>query len=396
MLLSHIEDLIKSNRTYEYSFQIYEELIKKWIERESSKLVIKDEHGSEENYRVQLMNFSLELAIDLYKNREKRKGYFITKDDKYGVDIALKLSKIVGDDNCLTETDIRSKSLLNRGADGKYKFSHKSIMEYFLAKKMIEDSQFYIQFDFYGMDAAKQFFIEMVVEKLKEMDGIFYLFDGNIRREFLDNLSPKNYLEIIEIEITGIRNINLLYLSYLPKVQKLILFDKKKYNILYSLYILFLFENQQLQDRIKEAERRYWFFMFRRMNGPRIMGTDVQDLWVQRESLKQIQLREVSKLQKFRVQIQLQELLNQLEWFELQELRERILQHEPLKLLEEIDWLEFQELLDQLKQFGWLELQEMLNQKDQKIITQLTQANDFLLQVKELKKHLPVDCKLIY
>ncbi|MEZ4847960.1 MAG: formylglycine-generating enzyme family protein [Bacteroidia bacterium] len=57
---------------------------------------------------------------------------------------------------------MKSRSLLNRDAEGNYKFSHKSILEYFLAKEAYDNPDFYDQMEFAGMDQALQFFSEMV------------------------------------------------------------------------------------------------------------------------------------------------------------------------------------------------------------------------------------------
>ena len=42
----------------------------------------------------------------------------------------------------LSDLEAKSRSLLNRNANGIYKFAHKSILEFILAKKAIKDAQF--------------------------------------------------------------------------------------------------------------------------------------------------------------------------------------------------------------------------------------------------------------
>ncbi len=61
----------------------------------------------------------------------------------------------------LEELELKSHSLLNRDAEGRYKFSHKSILEYFLAKEVGEDAHFRQSFSFEGMGVAQQFYERM-------------------------------------------------------------------------------------------------------------------------------------------------------------------------------------------------------------------------------------------
>ena len=165
MLLSNIKDLVSSSKEYNYTYKIYEELINRWLDRESSKHEIKEKYGSSDSFKHLLYNFSKKLAKDLYINRIKRNGYFIPKDEDFASGI-LHLSDI--DDHLLTlsNMDGRRKSLLNRTAAGEYKFSHKSILEYFLSLHLFEDMEFYLDFDFKGMDTAQLFLREMLIDKL--------------------------------------------------------------------------------------------------------------------------------------------------------------------------------------------------------------------------------------
>jgi hypothetical protein len=73
MLLNYIEDLLKSSRKYEFTFQVYEELIKLWIERESRKY----KRDEREGFKKELYKFSREIALDIYRDRETRRGLII-------------------------------------------------------------------------------------------------------------------------------------------------------------------------------------------------------------------------------------------------------------------------------------------------------------------------------
>lgn len=172
MLLSYINDLVEADRNFTYSYEIYEALIEKWIERESKKHGIRKKYGSEEKYRELLLNFSRRLAINLYEKKDERGGYFITRNYFVKNTNGLQITDV--DDYGMTETEIRSKSLLNRNAEGKYKFSHKSILEYFLAKELTQNGRFLYTFDFDGMNIAETFVDEMI-EPLKRLRGAFHL-----------------------------------------------------------------------------------------------------------------------------------------------------------------------------------------------------------------------------
>ena len=174
MLLSYIEELVDSNKEFEFSFQIYEALIENWITRESRKPKISSRYGNEENFKNLLYQFSQELAINLYENRKRRNGYFIPKGEYFGNE-QLDLEQIEKERIELSESEKRSKSLLNRNAVGEYKFSHKSVFEYFLAKELTVNDQFYIDFDFTGMDAAKRFVNEIQIDILRKSDGEYRL-----------------------------------------------------------------------------------------------------------------------------------------------------------------------------------------------------------------------------
>lgn len=119
MILSYIPDLLESGRKYEYAYQMYEQIVQKWIERESRWV----EPGP-------LLKFSEELAVDLYLNRERRGSERIPREElrefMRGKNISLEEWKATG------------RSLLNRDGPGNLKFSHRSIMEYLFVKQFAQ------------------------------------------------------------------------------------------------------------------------------------------------------------------------------------------------------------------------------------------------------------------
>ncbi len=117
MLLAQVEHILSLRGECRYPFQIYEQMIQVWLNREKG---IADP--------VVLRDFCECLAVDIFVNRQRRGAEKITETEllplaeRFGVS----LPKI---------EHIRARSLLNRDAEGNLKFAHRSIMEYlFIAK----------------------------------------------------------------------------------------------------------------------------------------------------------------------------------------------------------------------------------------------------------------------
>ena len=119
MLLSHIHDLLRGEKDFHYSHQIYEELINVWIVRESKKPNIRQRYGSRETFIKALYKYSEDLAVFLYENREKHGGYFLPKGVKYRR--VIESHFLIQDSTYQNKVD-NSKSLLNRDAIGNFKF----------------------------------------------------------------------------------------------------------------------------------------------------------------------------------------------------------------------------------------------------------------------------------
>ena len=71
---------------------------------------------------------------DIFLNRQKRGGLYISVNELeiFALKFNIKLSKV----------EMTSKSLLNRTSEGLYKFSHKSILEYFLSLEGYQNPKF--------------------------------------------------------------------------------------------------------------------------------------------------------------------------------------------------------------------------------------------------------------
>lgn len=139
MLLSYIDDLVdKQGRTeialaekekiYLTSSDIYKILIDRWIQREGNRVEI----SRRDNFIESMYKFSKEIAIYIFKHRQST----------LNLDSGEIIKFAKGNDINLSEIELKGKSLLNRDANGKYKFAHKSILEYFLAVHAIENKEF--------------------------------------------------------------------------------------------------------------------------------------------------------------------------------------------------------------------------------------------------------------
>lgn len=109
MLLGYIDDLLEDEtKQYSTAYEIYSELVRKWIERES----IDNET---------LYEFSVKMAGQMYTNNT----VYMSQSD---------IEELCKEYNInLSAIEAKAKSLLNRNVTGDYKFAHKSILEYFIA-----------------------------------------------------------------------------------------------------------------------------------------------------------------------------------------------------------------------------------------------------------------------
>lgn len=222
MILSYIDDLVNAQKGYELASDLYATLIEKWIDREASRVA----EDRREQFRQELYRFSREVAINIYKHRRHRKGLFI----------GLKDIKRLGEahDIRLDEMEMQSRSLLNRNVLDQFKFAHKSILEYFLAREAVDNPKFAGQLDFQSMDQARMFYDEMCLRRhtlplfeqgqaelsfrmvgepesgawrpIQQLDASDLLRVRDLRAQKLDSLAP----------LGPLRNLERLYLSEVP------------------------------------------------------------------------------------------------------------------------------------------------------------------------------------
>lgn len=148
MLLTHIDDLVTTGKKITYTYELYIEMIKAWIRRETGIRFLGDPNTNE----THLIEFSKRLAINLYVNRTDRKTERIPKSEL--VELAKKW-KIAINDYKLT-----GRSLLNRDVVGNFKFSHRSILEYLLVETYLCETSDSLKYNLWT-DQMKHFLWEI-------------------------------------------------------------------------------------------------------------------------------------------------------------------------------------------------------------------------------------------
>ncbi len=232
MLLSHIDDLIEKEKVYVYTFQLYQVLIDKWIDREAIKPGILERYYTLDNFKSLLFNFSKAIARNLYEKHKERKEFKIHYLEDFISSNGLSLQQFNRETE-LSSPDKRSKSLLNRTADGYYKFSHKSILEFFLSINLLEDIHFARTFDFTGLDMAKRFYNEQLLYYISNIDGKATINDTSITLKdlTLDNLDYITALTMNSPKATEIT----FCMNHLPSI-KTINISKNKYSFTLDIF----------------------------------------------------------------------------------------------------------------------------------------------------------------
>lgn len=223
MLLSYIDDFIGHKQPFDDLEDIYSTLVDKWIERESRKAGIIEKYGSYENYKKLLHRFSMNFALDLYVNKKKRGGFFLPSSEAFHP----KNSLDINDSNLkfIESIDQKTRSLLNRNAIGDYKFSHKSILEYFLFLNIVVNSNQIKNIEFDGLDILKVFLIKHLAKnffiffKINDSRTSIYLQiskDQNYKfNDYSNETSPLKSLNKYDIINKGLLNtINTVLIQY--------------------------------------------------------------------------------------------------------------------------------------------------------------------------------------
>lgn len=156
LLLSHLDDILESDRDYPSLYDIYTALIEAWIKREV--LFIKGVEDDE--LRRKLYDFSLNFALELFTNRDQSTNMRMPKSH-YEEFISI---------HNYTDYNFSGRSLINRDAEGTLKFSHKTFYEYFLAIAKINNPD--LELPDSGYELAWTFYEQLVYRKLENVPSM--------------------------------------------------------------------------------------------------------------------------------------------------------------------------------------------------------------------------------
>lgn len=182
MLLEQIDLLPIRHRTFRTEYEIYAALLEGWIKRESYK----QPNNTDDDFLNEMKDFVDKAAINIYNNFRSGKGMFI--------DFEL-INQIAEDRNVKLKTiDMTTRSQLNRNPNNQYKFSHKSILEYLLAKIDFEAKEISSFINFDTFDFGLKIRNQMIFDYCKH-NGAFYCEGKNglvpFRKSVYDDLAIK-------------------------------------------------------------------------------------------------------------------------------------------------------------------------------------------------------------
>ena len=160
LILNWIDLLVETDTKFEYTYEIYETIINRWIKREP-----------EEHTKGKLLELS--KCITRWMLEHATTHIPATVVEKMANEEGIDLMPIVA----------QSRSLLNRNSAGEYKYAHRSFLEYFLSEQVFEsglstDKEEYL----HSMSGFRRFFVERLEEDtVVAMDMANKLFDEERR-----------------------------------------------------------------------------------------------------------------------------------------------------------------------------------------------------------------------
>jgi hypothetical protein len=194
MILAHIDDLLASGARLRTLGELYRAIVSAWLTRES--VFVDADH---------LHEFSKHLAVDLVLNRSRRGGEKISAAD---------LSRLAQVWKILLDTwKLTGRSLLNRDADGNYKFAHRSLMEYLFAQRLVECDPACLSVEW--TDLIRQFvreFLTNALDSTKPKDIAFRLdpHDTLFVRQVLARFRPSPMDPVQPSQVESDRNLHAL------------------------------------------------------------------------------------------------------------------------------------------------------------------------------------------
>ena len=202
-------DLMEVRRNYQFTFEIYEEMVEQWIQRER----VRD--------KTELRKFSEVIALDMYENQQARGGLFTPHDrmDQFAKKHGFRLE----------ELELSSRSLLNRNSDGKYKFAHKSILEYLLPLEILLDPVSRARFNFDNRGKSRWVYYKQVVMPFfsRPLKGYFSLYSDRYKEIDIKKLDFKELDNIVKLNLNGNGITDLTPLRELRNLEHLDLFSNR-------------------------------------------------------------------------------------------------------------------------------------------------------------------------
>lgn len=166
MMLSYIDDLLDdASNSFERDYDIYEVLIQKWLLREADKREYRE--ADRKVFIEKLYKVSQKTAVAIWEKSKHQQERHLTKKEAVAIatthQIDLRPDKVTG------------QSLLTHDGEGNWKFAHKSIMEFFLAKHISEHYSDFVAYQFTGMDMAAHFCQELGLPRWVHIKGGTFL-----------------------------------------------------------------------------------------------------------------------------------------------------------------------------------------------------------------------------
>ena len=140
MLLAVIPDLVRKKQLLQEIYELYGFMVESWLQRESRWID-----------PVRLLSLSEIIAVDIFIKRGIRKAERLSRLE------LLNLTKISVDD--LDAWHLTNRSLLNRDAQGNYKYAHRSIMEYLFVSAYIKGERLCLSVEW--TDLMKELFVSV-------------------------------------------------------------------------------------------------------------------------------------------------------------------------------------------------------------------------------------------
>jgi formylglycine-generating enzyme required for sulfatase activity len=184
MMLSYIDLLVGNKRIFDSNYAIYETLIEEWLKREAEKREYREAYRKV--FIENLRNVSAQTAMAIWNLHHTENRNYLTKTEAVAIADKNQIP--------LRPEEVTGQSLLTCDGAGNWKFAHKSVWEFFLAKEVIANGPAFAHFNFTGMDLIRQFSQVFV-------PGLVHIMGG----EFMMG-SPEDELGRLEYELGRLKN----------------------------------------------------------------------------------------------------------------------------------------------------------------------------------------------